>query len=153
MDVQALKLQPESAKVGVEIRGVGNEAGEKLSILSGVISRLDRNAPEYGDGYCDFNTNYIQAAAAASGGSSGSPVVNIYGYAVALQAGGRSDGAATDYFLPLDRPLRALRCIQEGKPITRGTIQTHWMIKPFDECRRLGLTGNWEAEVREKFPN
>ncbi|CAL3965501.1 unnamed protein product [Diplocarpon coronariae] len=152
MPVAALPLRPDLAKVGVEIRVVGNDAGEKLSILSGVISRLDRNAPEYGDGYCDFNTNYIQAAAAASGGSSGSPVVNIDGYAIALQAGGRSDGAATDYFLPLDRPLRALQRIQEGKPITRGTIQCQWMIKPFDECRRLGLTPEWESAVRKGFP-
>ncbi|EDN97016.1 hypothetical protein SS1G_01944 [Sclerotinia sclerotiorum 1980 UF-70] len=152
MPVTALGLRPDLAKVGSEIRVVGNDAGEKLSILSGVISRLDRNAPEYGDGYCDFNTNYIQAAAAASGGSSGSPVVNIDGYAVALQAGGRSDGAATDYFLPLDRPLRALQCIQQGKPITRGTIQCQWLIKPFDECRRLGLTPDWEDVVRTGFP-
>ena len=129
MDVTALKLQPDSAKVGVEVRVVGNDAGEKLSILSGVISRLDRNAPEYGEGYSDFNTNYIQAAAAATGGSSGSPVVNLNGDAVALQAGGRVDGAATDYFLPLDRPSRALQCLQRSEPITRGTIQTQWIFQ------------------------
>ncbi|CAK7239997.1 MAG: hypothetical protein STHCBS139747_001432 [Sporothrix thermara] len=153
MPIESLPLSPDLAKVGVEIRVVGNDAGEKLSILSGVISRLDRNAPEYGEGYSDFNTSYYQASAAASGGSSGSPVVNIDGKAVALQAGGRADGASTDYFLPLDRPLRALRCLQEGKPITRGDIQCQFLLKPFDECRRLGLTPACEAQMRAAFPS
>ena len=95
-------------------------------------------------------------------------MVNIDGFAVALQAGGRSDGgmfvstayrprandltAATDYFLPLDRPARALECLRQGLPITRGTIQCQWMIKPFDECRRLGLTASTEGAVRASFP-
>src|SRR6266699_301520 len=98
------------------------------------------------------DTNYIQAAAAATGGSSGSPVVNRDGFAVALQAGGRVDGATTDFFLPLDRPLRALSCIQKGLPVTRGTIQVQWILEPFNKCQRLGLSSDWEREVRFAFP-
>ena len=148
--IEALDLKPENARVGVEIRMVGNDAAEKLSILSGVISRLDCNAPEYGDGYNDFNTNYIQAAAAASDGSSGSPVVTVDGCAVALQAGGRDDGAATNFFLPLNRPLRALEALRKGESLTRGTIQCQWYMTPFDVCRRLGLPPQHEEAFRKE---
>lgn len=71
---------------------------------------------------------------------------------MALQAGGRADGASTDFFLPLDRPLRALALIQQGQPVTRGTMQAQWLLKPFDECRRLGLRSDTEAAVRKEFP-
>ncbi|KAH6975596.1 trypsin-like cysteine/serine peptidase domain-containing protein [Ilyonectria destructans] len=152
MNLASIELRPDLAKVGVEIKVIGNDGGEKLGILSGFISRLDRNAPKY-KGYMDFNTCYYQANASAAGGSSGSPVVNVDGHGIALQAGGRTDGASTDYFLPLDGPLRALRKIQHGEAVPRGEIQCVFQLKPFDECQRLGLSPEWETIVRDTFPS
>lgn len=176
MDLKSIPLNPHLAKVGLSVRVPGSDAGEKLAVLSGIIARIDRPAANYGIGnYCDFNTFYIQASANTSGGSSGSPVINEDGAAVAINAGG-STSAASSFFLPLYRVKRALdllrKSIVENSIITktnkstilnnlksyqryvpRGTIQVEFIQKQYDECRRLGLQEEFEKRFREKSPD
>ncbi|KAJ2709802.1 hypothetical protein H4R19_004062, partial [Coemansia spiralis] len=137
-----IRLVPDKARSGLEIRIIGNSSNEKLSVHQGELSQLDRNPPMYRrpgkDAYNDLNTFYYQASTSSKGGSSGSPVVDIAGDAVAINAGGGTN-TTSSFFLPLQRVVYAFEYVQRGEVPPRGTMQAEFQHITHVQARRLGL--------------
>mmetsp|Transcript_28710 Transcript_28710/g.66215 ORF Transcript_28710/g.66215 Transcript_28710/m.66215 type:complete len:1021 (+) Transcript_28710:62-3124(+) len=140
-----IELNPAGCRVGEEVRVIGNDSLEKLQILSGTIARIDRNAPEMAGDYVDENTFYVIAGSGTRGGSSGSPVLNQQGQAVALNAAALP-GTMHGLFLPLHRIVRVLELVRQGLPVSRGTLCAAFAYTPFPECERLGVSKDFKQQ-------
>lgn len=140
-------LRPNEAQPGREIRIVGNDSGLRSNIGQGYIGRTDANPPRFTEhpmAFQGFNTEYITVSMTINGGASGSMAFNNKGEAVALVC---ARFGSISYLLPLDLPLKALRCLQQNKHVTRGTLQIQWELQPLHECKRLGLAMEWIARL------
>jgi S1-C subfamily serine protease len=71
------------------------------------------------------------------------------GRAVALNAGG-AQTSSSSYYLPLDRAQRALKLIQDGKSIFRGTLQATFEYQSYDTLLQLGLGHHLEKRLRSR---
>ena len=126
-------------------------APQGVSILEGVISRVDCNPPHWDSRMVvlprgiqftadnDLVINYLQASSDTVGGSSGSPVIARDGSAVAMVSGGCTY-SSTDLYIPLNLPLRTLEALRSGGVPPRGTIQSTWVLEKPADCHARGLS-------------
>lgn len=138
-----VELEPGGCCVKEEICMLGTDSNEKMQIVRGTVSRIDRNVPEIGKDSCDDeNTFYAIASTGAVGDSSGSPVINKQGCAIGLFVTGKT-GTTHSFCLPLQRVACVLKLLQQGAPVPRGTLCTAFTYECFPECRRLGIDASF----------
>ncbi|MGQ8365034.1 trypsin-like peptidase domain-containing protein [Glaciecola sp. 1036] len=150
LSIIPIKLSTD-ASVGQKIRLYGNDGGEALSIIEGVLSRLDREPPVYNNTNNDHNTYYMQEALGTSGGSSGSPILNDNNEAIAINAGGRVD-TATAFFLPMKMIKPIIDNVINEKPVNRGSLQVVFEHVPFNQMTRLGIKAERIKELKQALP-
>jgi len=127
---------------GHHIRIIGNDAGEQLSILSGTLARIDRDARLRRRCYNDFKPFYFQAVSGSTGGSS-----RIAGDQYRRRGDRpqrrRAHDAASSYFLPLDRVVRALALVEAGSPS---------VVAPSRRCSSISITTNSDVWACRRIP-
>eukprot|EP00924_Labyrinthula_sp_SR-Ha-C_P015783 maker-scaffold_4-snap-gene-9.63-mRNA-1 protein AED:0.31 eAED:0.31 QI:0/0/0/1/1/1/2/0/967 len=144
-----IKLNPEGAKAGTVALVIGNNGGQDLSYVETIIAQTNRPAPSL----LDMNTFYIASSDTGVSGSSGSPLLNLKGEAIALAAAGDPE-MFISLALPLYRIQRALEYLERGEAVPRGTIQVGFKHVNFE---RLMKTGQMQEHVigpiTEKLPD
>ena len=142
-----IELNPDGAQPQTKVMIMGNNAGEKLTFIETAIGRTDRNAFEE----LDCNTFFISASDISTFGSSGSPVLNLKGQAVALKTWGNAS-TNSSWYLPLHRVLRALKLLQRDMPIKRGTIQVSFLYTAYPDILRLSVPSATVDKHKAEFP-
>ncbi|KAJ4161653.1 uncharacterized protein LMH87_007680 [Akanthomyces muscarius] len=151
--IDGLDLCPTRALCDQSVLIFGNNGGEEISQHHGSVTLVERNAPEYTDGYRDFNISYYQINVNLSGGISGSPALSADGSVLGIVSGARTDCASVSFVLPSTAIVKALKYLVRGEAVPRGDIRCRFRLTPLYECRGLGLSRDWEDKLRKELPN
>lgn len=131
---ETLPLAQEGARAGEDVALVGSPRGLGYAITSGIVSAV-RPEGIYKSDKSDERLRHwtLQVTAAASAGSSGSPILRADGSVIGIEAGTRLDMEGANFGIGVDRLQKLLRGAPSSmRPLNAATgvrtVRTNLMI-------------------------
>ena len=107
-------------QMGEMVLAIGNPLGFQHSVTSGLISAKERTTPHAGDRY----TNFLQTDSAINPGSSGGPLINLYGEVVGINTAIVEQAQLIGFAIPINTVKGVMGMLIIGKT-ERGWFGAH----------------------------
>ena len=98
-------------RIGEMVLAIGNPLGLRHSVTSGIVSATERIAPGLNEKLVDF----IQTDSAINPGSSGGPLVNLYGEVVGINTAMISKAQSIGFAIPINTVKKVMPMLVLGK--------------------------------------
>ncbi len=98
-------------RMGEMVIAMGNPLGLQHSVTSGLVSAKDRYAPQLSDQFIDF----IQTDSAINPGSSGGPLLNLYGEVVGVNTAIIQQAQLIGFAVPVNTVKEVMRMLIVGQ--------------------------------------
>jgi serine protease Do len=98
-------------RIGEMVLAIGNPLGLRHSVTSGIVSATERIAPGLSEKLVDF----IQTDSAINPGSSGGPLVNLYGEVVGINTAMISKAQSIGFAIPINTVKKVMPMLVLGK--------------------------------------
>ncbi len=99
-------------KTGEMVLAIGNPLGLKHSVSSGLLSAKERISPNPNDKY----VNFLQTDSAINPGSSGGPLINLYGEVIGINTAIISNAQLIGFAVPINTAKEVMPLLVLGKP-------------------------------------
>lgn len=161
-DTALIKIEPDTLltvlplsdsdklRTGEMVIAVGNPLGLMHSVTSGIVSAKERVTPKLNGELLDF----IQTDSAINPGSSGGPLLNLYGEVVGINTAIVTDAQSIGFAIPINTVKEVMPMLVLGQT-ERGWFGAKALPLGTDEASDLGYTGKGGilvVEVEKESP-
>jgi serine protease Do len=159
-DTALIKIEPDfiptvlpfgdsdTLQMGEVVLAMGNPLGFQHSVTSGLISAKERVAPHAGDRYI----NFLQTDSAINPGSSGGPLINLYGEVVGINTAIIEQAQLIGFAIPINTVKDVMGMLITGKT-ERGWFGAHAAPISPEETLELNYSGSGGMIIKDVEKN